>query len=484
MRKIERREFVKLAGLTTAAAATSFLFPGTIRGRTGATPRVIVVGGGLAGLTAAFELQQSDFDVTLLEAQLRAGGRVHTLREPFSDGLYAEAGAISLSDVDTATLDYVKRFALPLGPTNPSKAPPRFRVRGSWLTDPMRSPYRLSESESKAGLRAMYDHYRKRGILSATTAAAASVGSPAARELDRLSVRELLRRNGASSEAIDFLRLTALGFSGEGLDTSSALSTFLAESHYAQSNASFVIEGGNDRLPAAFARELAERIRYGFEVREITQYGDRVRVSGMSNGETQSLDAEHVVLAVPLTILKTIECQPAWSTAKQRAMSEIVYSSVSRVYLQARQRVWQKSHPTARVITDAPRSIIEDHTMNQPGPRGIVESHTFGPEARVVAKLSERQRLDEATRLLEGLFSGIGREIEGGISKCWDEDPWARGAYIDYRVGQMSAYLQELARPEGRLHFAGEHTSTRFASMEGALQSGRRAAEEVRLRRR
>lgn len=78
------------------------------------------------------------------------------------------------------------------------------------------------------------------------------------------------------------LSATALGFTGEGLETSSALSTFLAESHYAHAKASFVIEGGNDRLPAAFARSLADRIRYGFEVREVTQDGDHVRVSGLA----------------------------------------------------------------------------------------------------------------------------------------------------------------------------------------------------------
>jgi monoamine oxidase len=481
----DRRDFLKLAAMGMVSAAATPLFSSErAADRSGeAARRVVVIGAGLAGLAAAFELQQSGFDVTLLEGQMRPGGRVRTLREPFSDSLYAEAGAISISDIDHLSLDYARRFGLVLRPTNPSGAPIRFHLRGSWLTDPMRSPYALSDVEREAGLRRMYGRYRELGTTAAAKATAGRLSSPEARELDRLSVAEFLRKEGASAEAIDFLRVTALGFYGDGIDASSALSVFLAESHYEKARAAFAVEGGNDRLPAAFARKLADRIHYGVEVREISQKRDRVRIGGISNGSSISIEADDVVVAIPLTMFKTITWEPALAPGKQRAMTELGYSSVSRVYLQARRRLWEKYHPSARLITDDPRFIVEDHTANQEGPRGIVEGHTFGAEARQVAKLDERERLASAKRHLERLFPGLSDEIEGGVSKCWDEDRWTRGAYVDFRVGQMSAFLDELARPEGRVHFAGEHTSVRFASMEGALQSGVRAAEEIRGRR-
>src|SRR5262249_32971559 len=83
--------------------------------------KVLVVGAGLAGLVAGYELTQTGHDVTILEAQLRPGGRVQTLREPFSDGLYAEAGAARIPDNHDLTLHYAKHFGLTLVPFFPSK---------------------------------------------------------------------------------------------------------------------------------------------------------------------------------------------------------------------------------------------------------------------------------------------------------------------------------------------------------------------------
>ena len=75
------------------------------------------------------------------------------------------------------------------------------------------------------------------------------------------------------------------------------------------------------------------------------------------------------------------------------------------------------------------------------------------------------------------------KEFEGGVSKCWDEDLWSRGAYIQYQPGQMTEHFTQLAQPEGRIHFAGEHTSKMFASMEGALEPGKRVVDKIHSKR-
>jgi monoamine oxidase len=88
---------------------------------TGPAKKVLILGAGMAGLVAAYELSKSGHDVTVLEARARPGGRVHTLHEPFSDGLFAEAGAARIPDNHDLTLKYVKEFALPLEPFYPSR---------------------------------------------------------------------------------------------------------------------------------------------------------------------------------------------------------------------------------------------------------------------------------------------------------------------------------------------------------------------------
>ena len=480
---LNRRDLLKLGTftvLTPIAAPFSVAHEraeGAARSR-----RVIVIGAGLAGLAAAWELDHAGYDVVVLEAQMRAGGRVRTLRAPFSDDMHAEAGAMSISDVDTVTLDYVKRFELPLQQPN-ATAPRRFRGRGQWITDPMNTPYKLNAAERELGLRGMYGRYLGAGIERLGDVRSAQWKLAQAREMDDLTVAAFLRRQGASDDAIEFLRLTALGLYGDGIDSSSALSVYLAEAGYQGARGSFAIEGGNDRLPKAFAKSLADKIHYGCAVTRIAQSETAVDVTATRSGAPFAMSSDYVISAIPATILRTIEVVPGFSSTKGQGIRDLAYSSVSRVYLQSRTRVWQKHYPIAVAHTDAPRTIIEEHTSAQPGPRGIIESHAFGAEARAVAALRESDRIRAAVRVAEALFPGLEKEVEGGATVCWDEDPWTRGAYADWRPGQMSAYFAAISAPEGRIHFAGEHTSRRCASMEGALESGKRAATEILARR-
>lgn len=478
--------------MSAAGAFAAAAFPVLSFGRNGerrdgenqTRARVAVIGAGLAGLAAAYELDASGYETVVLEAQMRAGGRVRTLREAFSDGLYAEAGAMAIADVDKFTLDYVKKFDLPLQKTNPTGAPRRFFVRGNWLADPKISPYALSEREKKLGLAGLYFDYAAAGMKLIGDTQSKSWSPADFADLDKLTVAEFLRKQGASRDAIEFLRLTELGLYGDGLEKSSALGVFLGEAHYVGAEKFYAVEGGNDLLPKAFARRLADKIQYGARITALKQTGGAVQIVGDRNGNPFVLEAERVVCTVPLTVLQKIEITPPLSAAKRRAASELKYSSVSRVYLQSRTRVWEKFYPTARATIDSPRVLLEDHTDTQnASKRGIVESHTFGAEARQIAALPEKKRLNQSIHLLEKLIPGYKQEFEGGASKCWDEDEFSRGAYIDYRPGQVTAHFAILAAPEGRIHFAGEHTSKMFASMEGALESGKRAADEIDAKR-
>ena len=93
--------------------------------------------------------------------------------------------------------------------------------------------------------------------------------------------------------------------------------------------------------------------------------------------------------------------------------------------------------------------------------------------------MKESERISFVLEQMEKVYPGIRENFEGGISKCWDEDPWARGASSWYKPGQFSELWPHIARPEGRVHFAGEHASAWIRWMQGALQSGNRAAREV-----
>ena len=142
---------------------------------------------------------------------------------------------------------------------------------------------------------------------------------------------------------------------------------------------------------------------------------------------------------------------------KQRAIEQLPYLSASKIFLQSKKRFWVSAGLNGFATTDLPISQVWDVTYQQPGTRGILQAFPISLHSRRVTAMAE-----------------------GGVTKCWDEDEWARGASAYYKPGQFSSLLPHVARPEGRIHFAGEHTSVWIDGwMQGALESGDRVAREV-----
>src|SRR5437764_9950121 len=131
---MKRREFLQHSALAITALAASRLETLAASERVEMTrarrKRVVIIGAGLAGMAAAYQLTQAGHDVTILEARTRAGGRVHTLREPFADGLHAEAGAMFIPDSHDLTMHYIKLFRIPLVLIPHAKRDINFYLRG------------------------------------------------------------------------------------------------------------------------------------------------------------------------------------------------------------------------------------------------------------------------------------------------------------------------------------------------------------------
>src|SRR5713226_8224533 len=166
---IDRREFLKLGVFAASAHLTSqhrWSFLPKALAAAGPAKKILVIGAGLSGLVAAYELTQAGHDVTVLEAQMRPGGRVLTLREPFSDGLYAEAGAARIPDNHDVTLHYVKHFGLTLVPFYPDKLSMVYLIGGkrikcrSWSDlDLSKVPLNLTAEERRLGMSGLLQKY-------------------------------------------------------------------------------------------------------------------------------------------------------------------------------------------------------------------------------------------------------------------------------------------------------------------------------------
>jgi monoamine oxidase len=444
--------------------------------------RVLVVGAGIAGLVAAFELQRSGHAVTVFEARARPGGRLNTLRAEFADGLYAEAGAYDFGDAYTLLQQYIGLFNLPLddgGATPKDERASVYYLRNKRYVVPPGQvpdwPYLLSEEERRLGLYGVWDKYSASYAKKVTEPLVAGWPDAFARELDELTIEELLRKQAVSEGAEALLRLV---FHSEDFDHVSALQELGWQNFFDRNRKWTPIRGGNDQLAAAFAKRLSDHIHYGAELRAVSQNKQRVRLSIFESGALQNVEADRVVLAIPYSVLRSVQLDASLSQGKREVISGVRYESATRVYLQSKSRFWVSQRLNGFVTTDLPIGYILDFTKGQPGTRGILATECLGAEARRAAAMTPDQRLRWGLENTSKVFPEMTAEFEQGRTICWDQEPWSLGAYAYYGPGEMTRMFPHAATQEGRIHFAGEHTAPVYV-MEGAAQSGARCVREI-----
>jgi monoamine oxidase len=296
---------------------------------------------------------------------------------------------------------------------------------------------------------------------------------------DTMTFAEFLRAQGASPGAVRIMNAGLPTGLGDGGDHHSALN-LLREAAYRQIRTqSFTIRGGTDRLPKALASRLGERIKYAAPVVRIEQDASTVRAIARPRGSTETFAADRLILAVPFAVARAIEFHPPLRDDTRTAMEQLPNTSVVKVFVQTRSRFWLAEGHSGGASTDLPIRLVSERTINQPGARGILESYVVGADARRFCAMDDAARVRAAASDLARLFPAITAQYEGGTSKCWDNDEWSRGAYAWFRPGQMTRFLPVLGRPEGRIHFAGDHTSPTPGWQEGALQSAERVVREI-----
>jgi monoamine oxidase len=486
-RGLTRRRFLRLSAVA-APAVPSLLGRFAEDGRSSSIAPVVVVGAGLAGLRAADVLRKAGRPVVVLEARERAGGRVLTIRAPFSDGLHAEAGPSRIASAHQAVLRAARSFGLTLTLFESSHGSPVVSINGKPATaaELARGALNLDlkPDERALGPAALLDRYV--GMLPDDLASPATTAMSWAgwRSYDRMTWPEWLRSRGASRDAI---RVMTLG--GDSSDLS-ALYVLRQFAMLRQSTQRYKIQGGMDLLPGAMASSLGDIVRYSAPVVRVTRESTggrgprgsartRFRVDYRSNARVQSLTASRVIFAIPFTTLRDIEVRPRLSRQKEQAIRQLSYYGSARFLLQARSRFWGAADLNGSARTDRATETW-DSTFDQTATRrGILAVNTGGASARAVAGMTPDESVRTGIGLAADAFPAIGSQFERGVAQRWASEPWSRGAFAVFGPGQMSALMPSMAQPEDGIHFAGEHTSSWTGWMEGALQSGERAAREV-----
>ena len=487
---VDRRSFLRQASLALAAISATpvrglLALPSGCLTRAPAPQRIIIVGAGMAGLSAGLDLVAQGHDVVILEARTRPGGRVLTLREPFADGLLAEAGAMQVYDVHARVQRYIQQLGLEIDPIRAPSMPlaavshllgKRIEVKPG---EPVRWPFAMSDDERDLDGAALFRKYVTPLLQSLNDAEAQGALLATFTKYDAITFADFLRSQGASPAAIAILKGALASGLGDGADHHSALNLLREAAHRALRKQSFTIRGGTDRLPRALAARLADRIHYGTPVVRLEQNATGVRAVAMQGSVRRTFSGDRMICAVPFSVLRRLDVSPAFSRDKRSVVQQLQYTSVTRVFVQTRTRFWIADGVSGNAVTDLPVMNIYERSLNQSGTRGILESYQAGAMARASGKLNERERLTATLADMAKVYPRIVEQYEGGASKCWDEDEWSRGAYAWFQPGQMTTLLPHIEGAEGRIHFAGDHASSSPGWMEGALESAERVVREI-----
>lgn len=452
-------------------------------GQTPAPKKVVIIGAGMAGLVAAYELLRAGHEPLLLEAQYRVGGRILTIREPFVPGLYAEAGAMRLPKAHTLTLAYVEKFGLRTFPFTMSNPQAYFYFNGCKV--------RAGEASANPELLGFPVAEHERGKTCAQLWEQAL--QPLARQLeiegeggwaaiaathDHYSVREFLEAQHWSEGMIEMFGLL---FNQESILNSSLLELLREElGHYYTDMVQ--IEGGMDRLPYAFLPALQKHVRFGAKMIALDQTPAQVIVHYATPAGRFQATGDYAIVTVPFPVLRHVEILKPFSHAKRRAIRQLHYDASAKIFFQCRRRFWEEDDGIfgGGTLTDlAVRNIYYAEHGRETGRGILLASYTWSEDAQRWGSLAPSDRIHQALENVALIHPQVLETFETGVSKMWHDDEFAGGAFALFDPGQQTLLHDAICAPEGRIHFAGEHCSLGHAWIQGAIESGLRAAHEI-----
>jgi monoamine oxidase len=454
-----------------------------LHGEANAPKRVVIVGAGMAGLTAAYELERAGHDPFIIEAQQRVGGRVYTLREPFTHGLYAEAGAMRIPKAHDLTLAYIEKFGLRTEPFTMGNPNAYYYVHGQRLriheaeADPNLLGFEVAEHERGKTANQMWADAISPFVMKLEERGE-DCWSEIVAEYDQYSTREFLEANNWSEGIIETFGLLA---DQEALMNASFLELLREEVGNYYTNM-VELAGGMDTLPKAFLPFLHNRIRFGAKMVAIDQSPDEVTIYYDTAAGRFTATGDYAIITVPFPVLRHVEVLKPFSKPKQRAIRQLHYDASAKILFQCRRRFWEEDDGIfgGGSVTDLPIRIVyyPDHSR-ETGRGVILASYTWSEDAQRWGSLDPRDRISEALEDVATIHPQIVQEFEVGTSKMWHDDEFAGGAFALFDPGQQTTLYDHILAPEGRIYFAGEHTSLCHAWIQGAIESGLRAARDI-----
>lgn len=450
---VTRRRFIKntlAASCGIIATRTGIGMPAIIK-----KPKVIIIGGGFAGLSAAYALLKRDIDFVVLESRDRIGGRVFSHTIDTAENLVVELGAEWVGSSHTRLRELAAELGLTL---ENNQLDTHLIYKGSYFRK-NEWEYSTKWNQTFEKLLKNYQHLTDNDKI----------------ELDKIDWWRYLVNNGCDGRDLEIRELLDSTDFGE---TIRSVSAFAAVAEYAESSPKnemdYKIKGGNMLLAEKLATKIGrDKIKTGCMVTRIVQNNNVV--VHCQNGDVY--EADKIICTAPTFAIQKIKWEPALPTQMVAAMQQLQYSRINKNPIVFNQRFWNDE--SFDLITDSPIQYVYHATKNQAAKNGVLISYTIGDKAAVIANQSEAFKADLLQQTLMPHFGDIKNKIVSQANYYWGEDAYSKGAYAIYGKGQWFTLQPILKKPFLQTVFAGEHLAEWQGFMEGAINTGEDAAAMI-----
>jgi monoamine oxidase len=455
--------------------------------------KVLIAGAGMSGLVAASLLKQAGHQVTILEGNNRIGGRIYTLRQPFTQGNYLDLGAMRIPDTHLLVFEYIRRFNLRTNKFINSTPRDLIFVNNVLTTsayyeknpDILGFPVQGWEKGKTASelflsaVQPFIDLYKK--------------STPEEQEklkerYDRYSMEEFLTENPyGRSLSLNAIRMISVLLGIEGFKELSfvGIVTDIIFPIFNEKTEFYEILGGNDHLPLSFMPELNSDILCGEKIEKIIQNNEGVifQTRNMVSGEFHTFSGDYAVITIPFNALQFIDIEPYHSISfkKWQAIRELLSLPAVKIGIEFKHRFWEYLQVGNAISDRTTRfSYIPSHNIGIGETGLLLASYTWGHDAMLWNSMSNDDIIYYALKDLAKVYGNVVyKEFLQGVSFNWSKNPYSAGCFTLFTPGQITEFGDVIHQAEGRLHFAGEHTSSFHGWIEGAVESGIRAAFEV-----
>jgi len=481
---ISRRRLLHggLAAAGAVAAATFTRDGGGAFAQKGGRSPILVVGAGIAGLTAAYRLGQAGVRADIIEATNRVGGRIRTMPKVAGTLIPAELGGEYIDTGHTNLISLATELglrAIDLFDVERGLVKDTFFFEGRrYPLEQIIADFALLATKISSDLEAVGDEI---SYLDFTETA---------ERLDNLSIDEYIDQADTSTLLRQLLRVAYTVFYGLDSEEQSALNlVFLIGSEpesfelYGNSDERYQIDGGNSQIIDRLAGKLSGSIEVGTVLEAITLLPDgRYRVGLRSGQSAFDRTYERVLLTLPFSTLRDVNINVPLPQPKRRAIEQLGYGTNSKLITGYRSRIWRELYrSTASVYSDLGFQNTSEATPFAPTPNGLITNYTGGKQGLSMGAGTPEDQAQRFLNQFERVFPGV-RNLRTGkaVRAYWPGERFFKGSYSCYLVGQWTQMYGVEGERVGNLFFAGEHTSLEAQGyMEGGCETGQRAAAEI-----